>query len=232
MILRCSEWASTKTFPEIREKFAIFTQTQAASMSRFKTSQERISYLENISNGITSWVGSVQSLVIHTLLFALCFLLPFLGLIDFDKMLAILTNVLSLEAIYLAIFIQMSVNRSSEHIEDLRDDVGEIQEDIEDIQEDIEEISEDIEEMSEDLEEISDDIEDIQGDIEEINEEDAEDEMILAKEDLDTDEGKNVVLESNISENKSAILILQQKIAEMENELKRLRGEEGSSGKI
>lgn len=202
-------------------------------MSRFKTSQERISYLENISNGITSWVGSVQSLVIHTLLFALCFLLPFLGLIDFDKMLAILTNVLSLEAIYLAIFIQMSVNRSSEHIEDLRDDVGEIQEDIEDIQEDIEEISEDIEEMSEDLEEISDDIEDIQGDIEEINEEDEEgNESALANENYSPDEEKSVVLESNISENKSAILSLQQKIAEMENELKRLRGEEGNLGEI
>lgn len=192
-------------------------------MSRFKTSQERISYLENISNSITSWVGSVQSLIIHTLLFVLCFLLPFLGVIEFDKMLAVLTNVLSLEAIYLAIFIQMSVNRSSEHIEDLREDVGEIQEDIEDIQEDLEEISEDIEEMSEDLEEISDDIEDIQVDIEEINE-DEDDEEDSRETEASTPD-RSIFLESNISENKSAILMLQQKIAEMEQELKRLRGE-------
>ena len=61
--------------------------------------------------------------------------MPLFGWVNFDKMLLVLTTVLSLEAIYLAIFIQMSVNRSHEHIEDLKEDVTEIQEDIEDIQE-------------------------------------------------------------------------------------------------
>lgn len=176
------------------------------------------SQLEKISNGIMYWVGSTQSLVVHTLIFIASFLLPLFDIISFDKMLAILTNVLSLEAIYLAIFIQMSVNKSSEHIEDLRDDVIEIQEDIEDIQEDIEEISEDIEEISEDIEEISDDIEDIQEDIEEINEED---------EDEDHNErARNVMLKSNVSHNKTAIKLLQEKIIKMEKELKNLRNKE------
>jgi peptidoglycan hydrolase CwlO-like protein len=61
-------------------------------------------------------------------------------------MLLVLTTVVSLEAIYLAIFIQMSVNRSSENIEDLKEDVEIIQEDIDEIQEDIEEIQENIDE--------------------------------------------------------------------------------------
>ncbi len=104
---------------------------------------EKITVLEGIANAVMWWIGSIPSLIVHTLLFLTAFLLPIFGLVEFDKMLLVLTTVLSLEAIYLAIFIQMSVNKSSEHIEVLRDDVMEIQEDIEDIQEDIEDIAED-----------------------------------------------------------------------------------------
>lgn len=136
-----------------------------------KTPHEKIEFLERMADGITSWIGSIPSLIIHTLLFITSFLLPVFGIVDVDKMLLVLTTVLSLEAIYLSILIQMSVNKSHEKIEDIQEDIEEISEDIEDIQEDIEEISEDLEEISEDLEEISEDIEDIQEDIEEINEE-------------------------------------------------------------
>lgn len=97
---------------------------------------EKSEVLEKIANGITSWIGSIPSLITHTLFFLISFLLPLLKIVEFDKMLLILTTVLSLEAIYLSILIQMSVNKSHEKIED-------IQEDIEDIQEDIEEINED-----------------------------------------------------------------------------------------
>src|ERR1700750_477302 len=147
-----------------------------------KKETEKTEILEKIANGITWWVGSIPSLIVHTLFFITSFLLPMLNLVEFDKMLLILTTVVSLEAIYLAIFIQMSVNKSHEKIEDIQEDIEEISEDIEDIQEDIEEISEDIEEISEDIEEINEDIEDIQEDIEEINEdEDDEDHNERAK---------------------------------------------------
>lgn len=105
--------------------------------------QEKLSALEKVANGIMWWIGSIPSLVVHTIFFILCFALPIIGLVDWDHMLLVLTTLLSLEAIYLAIFIQMSVNKSSEHIEVLREDVEEIQEDIDEIQEDIEEINED-----------------------------------------------------------------------------------------
>jgi len=147
-----------------------------------KTPHEKIEFLERMADGITSWIGSIPSLIIHTLLFITSFLLPVFGIVDVDKMLLVLTTVLSLEAIYLSILIQMSVNKSHEKIEDIQEDIEEISEDIEDIQEDIEEISEDLEEISEDIEEISEDIEDIQEDIEEINEdEDDEDHNERAK---------------------------------------------------
>lgn len=64
-----------------------------------------------------------------------------------DKVMLILTTIVSLEAIYLSLFIQMTVNKHSE-------DIAEIAEDVDDIQEDIEEISEDVDDIQEDIEEI------------------------------------------------------------------------------
>lgn len=164
--------------------------------------------LEKIANNITSWIGSIPSLIVHTLLFITSFLLPLVNIVEFDKMLLILTTVLSLEAIYLAIFIQMSVNKSHEKIEFIQEDIEEISEDIEDIQEDIEEISEDIEEINED-------IEDIQEDIEEINEEEEEEDH--------NERAKNVILKSNVSSNKNEIKALKDIIARLQGEIDQLK---------
>ena len=157
-------------------------------------SEQRLSLLENIANGIIWWVGSIPSLILHTIFFIVSFALPIFGLVDFDKMLLVLTTVVSLEAIYLAIFIQMSVNKSSEHIEDLKDDVNEIQEDIDEIQEDIEDISEDIDEIQEDIEEINEDEED----------------------DDHSERARTVMLKSKVSNNKNDIKNLKDKITELE----------------
>jgi len=48
-----------------------------------------------------------------------------------------------LEAIYLSIFIQMSVNIQAQKLQTLQENVEDIQEDVEDIQEDVQEIQED-----------------------------------------------------------------------------------------
>jgi hypothetical protein len=105
--------------------------------------------LEKIADKATRWIGSIRSLVLHTIIFVLSFIIPFSGIVTFEQMLLILTTLLSLEAIYLAIFIQMSVNKNSQDIEIIQEDVGEIQEDIDEIQKDVDEIQEDIEEMEE-----------------------------------------------------------------------------------
>lgn len=110
--------------------------------------------LERIANTATKWIGSTSSLVFHTLLFLVAFLLPVLHIMEFDKMLLVLTTIVSLEAIYLAIFIQMSVNKNSQDIEEIQEDIEEIQEDVEEMQEDVEEIQEDVEEIQEDVEEL------------------------------------------------------------------------------
>lgn len=96
---------------------------------------------------ITSWVGSPPSFVVHTALFIVSFVLPLVHLATWSTMLLVLTTVVSLEAIYLAIFIQMSVNRQARELEEISEDVDEIQEDIEEISE--EEAEEAAEEQAE-----------------------------------------------------------------------------------
>jgi uncharacterized protein YoxC len=104
---------------------------------------------------ITRWVGSLQSIVIHTVIFILSFGTVLLGVFSFDRMLLVLTTILSLEAIYLSLFIQMTVNYTTETIEEVEHDIDEIQEDIDEMQEDVEEIQEDVDEIQEDVEEMS-----------------------------------------------------------------------------
>lgn len=112
--------------------------------------------IEKTALQITRAVGSPPSIVIHSILFLGSFALAYWGFVDFDRMMLLLTTIVSLEAIYLALFIQMTINYQSENIrvvqedvEEISEDVGEIQEDVEELQEDVEEISEDVEEMSE-----------------------------------------------------------------------------------
>lgn len=63
-----------------------------------------------------------------------------------DQILLILTTVVSLEAIYLSIFIQMSVNKTKISLASVEKDIDEIQEDVDDIQEDVEDLNEEDEE--------------------------------------------------------------------------------------
>jgi low affinity Fe/Cu permease len=112
--------------------------------------------LEKIADKATRWIGSTTSLIVHSIAFIVAFVLPLVHLISFEEMLLVLTTIVSLEAIYLSIFIQMSVNKNSQDIEIIQEDVGEIQEDIDEIQKDVDEIQEDIEDM-EDEEGVIDD---------------------------------------------------------------------------
>lgn len=90
----------------------------------------------------TSWIGSVSSLVVHTILFVISFSLVFVGF-DLQQVLLVVTTVVSLEAIYLAIFIQMAINEANRSIDVIEKDIDEIQEDVAEIEEDIDEIQED-----------------------------------------------------------------------------------------
>jgi uncharacterized membrane protein len=125
--------------------------------------------LEKLALAITRGVGSVWSLIIHTILFVAAFMLAFFG-IKLELVLLVLTTILSLEAIYLSIFIQLSVNHQAKALASVEKDIDEIQEDVEEIAGDVEDIAEDMEEIAEDVEDIQEAHEEIQEDIEEIQE--------------------------------------------------------------
>jgi low affinity Fe/Cu permease len=113
-------------------------------------------HLENLAVRATRWIGSTNSILVHTSLFIVSFVLYFYG-VAIDKILLVVTTIVSLEAIYLSIFIQMSVNRQDARLHEVSQDIEEIQEDVEEIQEDVEGIEEDVEEIQEDVEEIQED---------------------------------------------------------------------------
>lgn len=89
----------------------------------------KLNFLDKVSFTIISWVGTPYSLIFHTLLFVA---VPALALLGFDlrSVLLIFTTWLSVEAIYLAIFIQMTVNKNTESLEDVEEDIEDIQEDV------------------------------------------------------------------------------------------------------
>ena len=161
---------------------------------------ENSTMLDKMADSVISWIGSTSSLVFHTLLFITSFLLPLFKIVEFEEMLLVLTTIVSLEAIYLSIFIQMSVNKSNKHIEVIKEDVNEIQEDIDEIQEDIDEIQEDIDEIQEDIDEIADD----------------------EDEDEHKEKAQKVILKSNVSNNKQEIKELKAKIHDLQAKLEDL----------
>ena len=134
--------------------------------------------LEKLSEKVTSWVGSVSSIIIHTILFVVIFSLKAFGF-SIDQILLILTTAVSLEAIYLAIFIQMTVNRNTQSLEEVEEDIEEINEELEEVGDDIEGIEKNVEELGEDIEEISEDIDKIQEEDEAEEEDDAKTQTTL-----------------------------------------------------
>ncbi len=102
------------------------------------------------------WIGSVTSLIVHTLVFIFSFSLIMFG-VPADKVLLVVTTLVSLEAIYMAIFIQMAVNKNTQSLEEVEEDIDEIQKDVDDIQEDVGEIEKDIDEIQEDVDDIEKD---------------------------------------------------------------------------
>jgi low affinity Fe/Cu permease len=89
-----------------------------------------------LAEKIIMWVGSPSSLMVHSIIFIVFFVFILLGY-DSSTVLLILTTIVSLEAIYLSIFIQIAINKNTKSLEDVTEDIEEIQEDMEEISEDV-----------------------------------------------------------------------------------------------
>jgi len=108
-----------------------------------------------LTERVTTWIGSRSSVIVHTFVFIGFFLAVVFEVLSLETMLLVLTTAVSLEAIYLAIFIQMTVNANTASLREVEEDIDEIQEDVEELGEDLDEIQEDIGEIQEDVEEMS-----------------------------------------------------------------------------
>ncbi len=89
--------------------------------------------IDKASQIITQSIGTPVSIVLHTLFFFGIFSLTLIGW-DFSRVLLLLTTILSIEAIYLALFIQMTINKANEIIEDVEESIEDVEADIDDIQ--------------------------------------------------------------------------------------------------
>ncbi|MEZ4180129.1 MAG: hypothetical protein R3B41_01230 [Candidatus Doudnabacteria bacterium] len=113
---------------------------------------------EQAVDRFTHWIGSVQSIILHTIIFIFSFVLVLWG-VHLETILLVLTTLVSLEAIYLALFIQMTVNRNTKSLESVEEDIEEIERDIDLIERDVDEMEKDIDkiEQHDDAEHKSDD---------------------------------------------------------------------------
>lgn len=97
------------------------------------------SLLEWFTDKATYWIGTPQSFLFHTIVFTTSLLIiPTMGL---QTWLLMLTTVVSIEAIYLSIFIQMAVNSQKRHLKQLKTYTKDVADDIDDILEDTEELT-------------------------------------------------------------------------------------------
>ena len=183
----------------------------------------KASRVESIALAAPQYLGSPTSLIIHTCFFVGIFTLQLFGF-SFDQIMLILTTLVSLEAIYLSLFIQMTVNQHAKQIEEVSEDMEDISEDVEEISKDIDTIQEDVEEISEDVEEISKDIDTIQEDVKEISEdvEDISEDVDELGVEIERDDQEDAVErtedQKRIEKIESAIEILLQEIRAIKHE--------------
>ncbi len=88
---------------------------------------------EQFAVRMTQWIGTPASIISHTILFTLTFMAMFF--FDPQTVMLVLTTIVSLEAIYLSLFIQMSVNRQHSRIKGIEEDIDDILKDTEELTE-------------------------------------------------------------------------------------------------
>jgi methyl-accepting chemotaxis protein len=127
-------------------------------------------YIVDFIINVPTRLGTIQSVLFHTIFFIAFYTAAAVFSEQSDHIISLFTNILSIEAIYLSIFIQLSVNRNNDNVEQIREDVSEISENIDDIAEDVDELNENVDDIAEDVSEMSENIDDIAEDVDELNE--------------------------------------------------------------
>jgi hypothetical protein len=102
---------------------------------------------------ITQWVGTPSSIFLHTIFFTIMIVWAWLDTNNAERLLLILTTVVSLEAIYLGIFVQMTVNFQGRQLNEVKVAMEEVQESVEEVQESVDEVQETVVDIQEEAQE-------------------------------------------------------------------------------
>ena len=174
--------------------------------------------LEGLAIRTTELIGTPISIIVHTFLFAMAFLFYFVG-VHFETILLVLTTVLSLEAIYLSLFIQLSVNKNTQSLEEVEEDIEEIQEDVEGLDKEFDEIQEDVEGLEGNIKKLREGIKDIGEDIEDIS----EDVVKLGEEEASEEELAHIQSDKSLKNIEKEILTLSTGILALRDDLEILK---------
>lgn len=110
--------------------------------------------VNKVSDSFGRWIGSNASIIFHTIFFVGCLLAPLVFAISSDSILLILTTLVSLEAIYLAIFIQRSVNEQSVRLTEVEESIDDVEEALDDVEEALDDVEEALDEVEEGLDDV------------------------------------------------------------------------------
>jgi predicted nucleic acid-binding Zn-ribbon protein len=134
-----------------------------------KKNSKKESKLEELALNATNWLGTTKSLIIHTVIFGSIYALVLFN-IPFDKIQLTLTTIISIEAIYLSLFIQLAVNHTKRSLEDVGEDIDEIQEDVQGLEGGFGEIQEDVEDLEGNMRRMRRGVQELEADVEDISE--------------------------------------------------------------
>jgi peptidoglycan hydrolase CwlO-like protein len=100
---------------------------------------------------LTQWIGTPQSIILHTIFFAIMLGWAWLDNTNRYNILLVLTTVVSLEAIYQMLFLQLTVNQQGRELIKVQTAMDEVQVSVESVQEAVEEVQESVEEVHEEV---------------------------------------------------------------------------------
>lgn len=101
--------------------------------------------MEALAKKITQWIGTTQSIILHTIFFTGMGLWFLFDASRRDHILLVLTTLVSLEAIYQMLFLQLTVNLQGVDLTQVKSSMEEVNETIEEMQESVEELTEESE---------------------------------------------------------------------------------------
>ena len=108
-------------------------------------------WIDIASDKVSRWIGSTASLITHTIFFLIAFVSHWLFGWAFGFILLVLTTAVSLEAIYISIFIQRSVNQQGVRLEEVEESLDDVEEALDDVEEGLDEVEEGLDDVEKSL---------------------------------------------------------------------------------